>query len=431
MRETAETSPDPKTRSLAGLRVLDLTRVLAGPSATQLLGDLGAEVIKVERPGTGDDTRAWGPPFVADEAGAPTELSAYYLAANRNKGSIAIDLASEAGAALVRDLARVSDVVVENYKPGDLARRGLDYEALRAVKPDLVWCSITGFGHEGPYSDRIGYDFLVQAMGGIMDLTGEPDGAPMKVGVGISDLMCGMYAVVGILAALRHRDATGEGQFLEVSLYDTQISWLVNAATNYLVSGRAPRRLGNRHPNIAPYQTYEAADGHLVVAVGNNGQFRRFCETLGLPELADDPLCRDNSGRLANLDAMNARVAPVIARARVGEWVERLNAVAVPSGPVASVAQALEDPHTIAREMVIAMPSPVGGPDLRLLGNPLKLSATPVSYERAPPRLDADRDAILARALGLDGEAIARLATAGAFGRRSETDAGGDPIATA
>jgi len=403
-------------RSLAGLTVLDLTRVLAGPSATQLLGDLGATVIKVERPGTGDDTRSWGPPFVADVAGEPTELSAYFLAANRNKRSIAVDMATPAGAALVKDLARTADVVIENYKPGDLARRGLSYDDLKAVKPDLVWCSITGFGHDGPYADRIGYDFLVQAMGGIMSITGEPDGEPMKVGVGISDLMCGMYAAVGILAALRHRDATGEGQFLEVSLYDTQISWLVNAATNTLVSGKAPRRLGNRHPNIAPYQTYRAADGHLVVAVGNDGQFRRFCATLGLPALADDPRFAKNSGRLANLDALNALIDPVVETATVAEWTARLNAVSVPSGPVASVPEALENEHTLAREMVVSMPSPTGGAPLRLLGNPLKMAATPVAYERAPPRLDADREAVLRETLGLDDAAIAALRDAGAFG---------------
>lgn len=411
------TKPEPASpRSLAGLTVLDLTRVLAGPSATQLLGDLGATVIKVERPGGGDDTRAWGPPFVADEAGEPTELSAYFLAANRNKRSIAVDMATPAGAGLVRDLARTADVVIENYKPGDLARRGLGYDDLRAVKPDLVWCSITGFGHDGPYADRIGYDFLVQAMGGIMSVTGEPEGEPMKVGVGISDLMCGMYAVVGILAALRHRDATGEGQFLEVSLYDTQISWLANAATNTLVSGKAPRRLGNRHPNIAPYQTYRAADGHLVVAVGNDGQFRRFCETLGLADLADDPRFARNSGRLANLDALNARIDPVVATAPVAAWVDRLVAASVPAGPVASVPEALENEHTLARDMVVAMPSPVGGAPLRLLGNPLKMKATPVAYERAPPRLDADRAAVLRETLGLDAAAIAALEEAGAFG---------------
>lgn len=408
--------PPAAPRSLAGLTVLDLTRVLAGPSATQLLGDLGARVIKVERPGAGDDTRSWGPPFVADEAGEPTELSAYFLAANRNKSSIAIDMASAAGASLIRDLARRADVVVENYKPGDLARRGLGYDDLKAVKPDLVWCSITGFGHDGPYADRIGYDFLVQAMGGIMSITGEPEGEPMKVGVGISDLMCGMYAVVGVLAALRHRDATGEGQFFEVSLYDTQISWLVNAATNTLVSGKSPRRLGNRHPNIAPYQTYRAADGHLVVAVGNDGQFRRFCETLGLGHLAEDPRFARNSGRLANLDALNALVDPVIETAPVGDWVARLNAVSVPSGPVASVPEALENEHTRAREMVIEMPSPAGGEPLRLLGNPLKMRATPVAYDHAPPRLGADRDAVLRDVLGLDDAAIAALAKDGAFG---------------
>ncbi|WP_372426211.1 CaiB/BaiF CoA transferase family protein [Salinarimonas chemoclinalis] len=405
-------------RSLEGLTILDLTRVLAGPSATQLMGDLGARVIKVERPGTGDDTRAWGPPFVPGADGAPSDLSAYFLAANRNKRSIAIDLASEAGAGLVRDLAARADVVIENYKPGDLARRGLGYEDLRAVKPDLVWCSITGFGHDGPYAERIGYDFLVQAMGGIMSITGEPDGEPMKVGVGISDLMCGMYAVVGILAALRHRDATGEGQFLDVSLYDTQISWLVNAATNTLVSGRAPRRLGNRHPNIAPYQTYRAADGHLVVAVGNDAQFRRFCAALGAPELARDSRFATNAGRLAHLDALNALLDPIVAGDTVAGWGARLEAAQVPAGPVASVPEALADPHTRARGMVIEMPSPVvDGETLSLLGNPLKLRATPVAYDRAPPPLGADRDAVLAEVLGLDAEAIAALARAGAFGR--------------
>ncbi|MGJ3265060.1 MAG: CaiB/BaiF CoA transferase family protein [Salinarimonas sp.] len=404
-------------RSLAGLTVLDLTRVLAGPSATQLLGDLGARVIKVERPGVGDDTRAWGPPFVPDADGAPSDLSAYFLAANRNKSSIAVDLASEAGARLVRDLAARADVVIENYKPGDLARRGLGYDDLKAVKPDLVWCSITGFGHDGPYAERIGYDFLVQAMGGIMSITGEPDGEPMKVGVGISDLMCGMYAAVGILAALRHRDATGEGQFLEVSLYDTQISWLVNAATNTLVSGKAPRRLGNRHPNIAPYQTYRAADGHLVVAVGNDAQFRRFCAALGAPALAEDARFSSNSGRLAHLDALNALLDPIVAHETVAAWTARLEAAQVPAGPVASVPEALADPHTRARGMVIEMPSPVvEGEALALLGNPLKLRATPVAYDRAPPPLGADRDAVLADLLGLDAAAIAALARNGAFG---------------
>jgi crotonobetainyl-CoA:carnitine CoA-transferase CaiB-like acyl-CoA transferase len=405
-------------KSLAGLRILDLTRILAGPTATQLLGDLGADVIKVERPGIGDDTRAWGPPFLPDEAGQKSDLSAYFLSANRNKRSIALDITTQAGADLVKRLAAVSDVVVENYKPGDLARRSLAYEDLRKIKPDLVWCSVTGFGSTGPLSDRIGYDFLFQAMGGIMSITGDPDGDPMKVGVGISDLMCGMYASVGILSALRHRDATGEGQYFEVSLYDTQIAWLVNAATNYLVSGKTPGRLGNRHPNIAPYQTYRAADGFLVVAVGNNGQFARFCETLGRPDMPRDPRFVDNAARLAHVEEMENEIAETLRGQSVAHWVEKLNAVNVPSGPVADIAQALEHPHTTAREMVVEMDNPLGGDPLRLLGNPLKFAATPVGYERAPPRLDADRNAVLREVLELGDEEVARFAAGGAFGSK-------------
>jgi crotonobetainyl-CoA:carnitine CoA-transferase CaiB-like acyl-CoA transferase len=405
-------------RSLAGIRILDLTRVLAGPSATQLLGDLGADVIKIERPGAGDDTRAWGPPFVTDAEGENSDLSAYFLAANRNKRSIAVDMATPEGVALIKRLAAVSDVVVENYKPGDLARRGLSYDDLKAVRPDLIWCSITGFGRTGPLSDRIGYDFLVQAMGGIMSITGDPDGDPMKVGVGISDLMCGMYAVVGILAALRHRDATGEGQFFEVSLYDTQIAWLANAATNYLVSGKTPQRLGNRHANIAPYQTYRASDGYLVVAVGNNGQFARFCKALGRPDMPGDPRFVDNSARLAHVDEMEREIAEILLGRSVEHWVAALNAVNVPAGPVSDVAQALEHPHTHARDMVVEMENPAGGEKLRLPGNPLKMEGTPVCYDRPPPRLDADREAILREVLELGDEDVARMTQAGAFGGR-------------
>lgn len=406
-------------KSLAGIRILDLTRVLAGPSATQLLGDLGADVIKIERPGAGDDTRAWGPPFVKDAEGENSDLSAYFLAANRNKRSIAVDITAPEGITLIKRLAAVSDVVVENYKPGDLARRGLSYEDLKAVKPDLIWCSITGFGRTGPLSNRIGYDFLVQAMGGIMSITGDPDGDPMKVGVGISDLMCGMYAVVGILAALRHRDASGEGQFFEVSLYDTQIAWLANAATNYLVSGRTPQRLGNRHSNIAPYQTYRASDGYLVVAVGNNGQFARFCNALGRPDIPVDPRFIDNSARLAHVQEMEREIADILLSESVEHWVATLNAVNVPSGPVADVAQALENPHTHAREMVVEMENPAGGERLRLPGNPLKFEGTPIAYDRPPPRLDADRAAILHEVLELSDEDVARMTDAGAFGKPS------------
>ena len=272
--------------SLEGLRILDMSRILAGPTATQLMADLGAEVIKVEKPDVGDDTRSWGPPFLPDTEGNDSDLSAYFLCANRNKKSIAIDITSEEGVALLHRLVAISDVVVENYKPGDLTRRGVGYKDLRLIKPDIIWCSISGFGQTGPYSERIGYDILIQAMGGIMSITGEPDaarGQPVKVGVGIADVMCGMYATVGVLAALRHRDRTGEGQYIDLALYDSQVAWLINAATNHLVSGRVPRRLGNAHPNIAPYQTFAAADEHLAVAVGNDQQFSRFAEAIGQP----------------------------------------------------------------------------------------------------------------------------------------------------
>jgi crotonobetainyl-CoA:carnitine CoA-transferase CaiB-like acyl-CoA transferase len=350
-----------------------------------------------------------------DEAGRPTDLSAYFLCANRNKRSIAVDIATPAGAEVVRALARVSDVVVENYKPGDLGRRGLAYEDLRAVNPRLVWCSITGFGHTGPYADRIGYDFLIQAMGGVMSITGDPEGEPQKVGVGIADVTCGLYATIGLLAALRHRDATGEGQFIDVALYDTQLSWLINAATNHLVSGRPPRRLGNRHPNIAPYQTYRASDGHLVVAVGNDGQFRRFVRALGRPEIADDGRFRTNPDRVRHVDELEAAIAPLVALGSVAYWVDALQDADVPAGPVATVPQALADPHTRARGMVVEMAGP-GGEPLRVLGSPLKFGATPVRYDYPPPSLDQDGDHVLDRVLGLGEAERARLRAAGAFG---------------
>jgi crotonobetainyl-CoA:carnitine CoA-transferase CaiB-like acyl-CoA transferase len=298
-------SDHPKPASLEGLRVLDLSRILAGPTAAQLLADLGADVIKVERPGSGDDTRSWGPPFVPSADGSDSDLSAYFLSANRNKRSIAIDLASDEGASVVKRLAAISDVVVENYKPGDLARRGLGYDDIRKIKPDIVWCAISGFGQTGPYSDRTGYDFLIQAMGGIMSITGDSDangGRPVKVGLGIADVMCGMYATVGILAALRHRDRTGEGQYIDLALYDAQVAWLINAATNHLVSGKVPARIGNRHPNIAPYQTFNTADGDIAIAVGNDQQFARFCQAIGTPELINDERFARNRDRVVNID---------------------------------------------------------------------------------------------------------------------------------
>ncbi|MGO7042296.1 CaiB/BaiF CoA transferase family protein [Rhizobium acaciae] len=386
-----------KSASLDGLRILDLSRILAGPTCTQLLADLGADVIKVERPGVGDDTRSWGPPFVPKSDGNDGDLSAYFLSANRNKRSIAIDLTSEAGVVLVKRLAAISDVVIENYKPGDLARRGLGYEDIRKVKPDIVWCAISGFGQTGPYAERTGYDFLVQAMGGIMSITGESDaagGRPVKVGVGIADVMCGMYATVGILAALRHRDRSGEGQYIDLALYDAQVAWLINAATNHLVSSKVPGRIGNRHPNIAPYQTFATSAGDIAIAIGNDQQFIRFCATIGVPELADDQRFRRNRDRVVNIDALDELVTDALQADTAVNWERRLVAAEIPAGRVATIDQVISNPHTIAREMVVEIQTQ-GGKQLRLLGNPLKMSVTPVRLDRPPPHLDEDRAQIL------------------------------------
>ncbi|MGM4985844.1 MULTISPECIES: CaiB/BaiF CoA transferase family protein [Rhizobium] len=386
-----------KSASLEGLRILDLSRILAGPTCTQLLADLGADVIKVERPDVGDDTRSWGPPFVPTAEGKDSDLSAYFLSANRNKRSIAIDLASEDGVALVKRLAAISDVVIENYKPGDLSRRGLGYEDIRKIKPDIVWCAISGFGQTGPYADRTGYDFLVQAMGGIMSITGEDDangGRPVKVGLGIADVMCGMYATVGILAALRHRDRTGEGQYIDLALYDAQVAWLINAATNHLVSGKVPGRIGNRHPNIAPYQTFATGAGDIAIAVGNDQQFARFCAAIGVPHLSVDARFQRNRDRVVNIDALDLLIGEALQADTAENWEQRLIAAEIPAGRVATVDQVVSNPHTLAREMVVEMQTQ-DGKALRLLGNPLKMSATPVRFDRAPPHLNQDRDDIL------------------------------------
>ncbi|WP_087003311.1 CaiB/BaiF CoA transferase family protein [Rhizobium sullae] len=390
-------SDNQKPASLEGLRILDLSRILAGPTCTQLLADLGADVIKVERPDTGDDTRSWGPPFVPNADGSDSDLSAYFLSANRNKRSIAIDLGSDEGVALVERLAAISDVVIENYKPGDLDRRGLGYEDISKIKPDIVWCAISGFGQTGPYAERTGYDFLVQAMGGIMSITGESDtagGRPLKVGLGIADVMCGMYATVGILAALRHRDRTGEGQYIDLALYDTQVAWLINAATNHLVSGKVPNRIGNRHPNIAPYQTFATAAGEIAIAVGNDQQFARFCTAIGCPDLAGDERFRRNRDRVVNVDALDRLVTEALQADTAEIWEQRLVHAEIPAGRVATIDQVVTNPHTLAREMIIPMET-VDGQTVRLLGNPLKMSATPVRFDRAPPHVDQDKDAIL------------------------------------
>jgi crotonobetainyl-CoA:carnitine CoA-transferase CaiB-like acyl-CoA transferase len=384
--------------ALDGIRILDLTRILAGPTATQLLGDLGAEVIKIENPATGgDDTRGWGPPNVCDRQGQPTDLSAYFMAANRNKKSVAIDISTPEGQAQVRALALTCDIVVENFKPGGLAKYGLGPDDLLTRQKGLIYCSITGFGQTGPNRDKPGYDLMAQGFGGIMSLTGEPDGAPMKVGVGIADVMCGMYATVGILAALRHRDQTGEGQHIDVALVDAQLAWMINEGTNYLESGDLPLRRGNGHPNIVPYHVFAVADGHVIIAVGNDSQFARFCDFLGLYDLPADPRFATNLARTQNRDALMDHIGPALAALRMDDVILGLEARKVPVGPVNTIDRALMSDQAQAREMVITMPrDDVQKGAVRLLGNPLKFSRTPVTYRLAPPHCGQDTASVLA-----------------------------------
>lgn len=377
---------------LSHLRVLDLSRILAGPWATQLLADLGAEVLKIERPGSGDDTRGWGPPFVVDPdpASGDPGMAAYFTCANRGKQSLVIDFTQPEGAERVRELAATADVVVENFKVGGLAKYGLDYAGLRAVKPDLVYCSITGFGQTGPYAGRSGYDFLIQGMGGLMSVTGQPDGAPggepMKVGVAVTDLFTGMYATVAVLAALAHRDRTGEGQHIDLALLDVQVATLANQAANYLVSGRAPGRLGNAHPNICPYQAFQAADDYLILAVGNDNQFRRFCEIAGHPAVADDPRFRTNKARVENRDLLVPQLRDWFQSQPRDWWLRALERVGVPCGPINTIDQVFADPQVIARGMRVETRLGDGTP-LAMAGNPIRFSATPTSTDSPPPRL--------------------------------------------
>ncbi len=385
--------------ALSGLKIVDLSRILAGPTCTQLLGDLGAEVIKIENPKTGgDDTRAWGPPYAMGTDGAPTDLSAYFLSANRNKLSVAADLGTEDGQALIRALVADADVVIENFKPGGLERFGLDAKTLLAAHPSLVYCSISGFGQTGPNREKPGYDLMAQGYGGIMSLTGAPDGEPMKVGVGIADVMCGMYACIGILAALRHRDQTGEGQHVELGLVDAQIAWLINEGVNFLTSGEVPKRRGNGHPNIVPYQVFATADGHVIVAVGNDSQFERFCEVLGAPELPKDPRFATNPKRIEHRDALIAALEPLLAARSSADIVAGLEGAKVPVGPVQTLDQVFASDQVAAREMQVDMPrDDVEGGAVSLIGNPLKFSATPVRYRRAPPRFGQDTDFVTSR----------------------------------
>ncbi|GAB5467157.1 MAG: CaiB/BaiF CoA-transferase family protein [Rhodospirillales bacterium] len=394
---------------LSGLRVLDLTRILAGPTCTQLLGDLGCDVVKVERPGEGDDTRKWGPPFLPQADGSPSDTAAYYLSSNRNKRSITLDITKPEGQALVRRLVADADIVVENFKTGGLAKYGLDYAGMKQAKPDIVYCSVTGFGQTGPYAARAGYDYLAQGMGGIMSLTGESDGRPMKVGVGISDVMCGMYAAVAILSAIRHRDLTGEGQQIDLALLDTQVSWLVNEGLNYLTSGEVPPRRGPEHPNIVPYTTLPTADGYFILAVGNDAQFARFCDFAGVPELVRDPRFATNRDRVVNREAIYALLPDVTRKKSSRAWLEGLAALGVPAGAVNDLAEVFADPQVQAREMRISLPYPDSpGKRVDLIGNPIKMSATPVTYRRAPPTMGQHTDEVLIES-GLSAEEIAAL----------------------
>ena len=383
--------------ALDGLTVLDLSRILAGPTCTQLLGDLGAKVIKIENPGSnGDDTRSWGPPYLRDTSGQQTDLSAYFMSSNRNKLSVAVDIASPDGQATIRALAARADILVENFKPGGLAKYGLDHATLCAAHPGLIYCSISGYGQTGPNAAKPGYDLMAQGYGGMMSLTGEPDGMPMKVGVGVADVMCGMYATTGILAALHHRTRTGQGQHIDIALVDSQIAWLVNEGVNYLTSGEVPQRRGNGHPNIVPYQVFEASDGHVIVAVGNDGQFRRTCAFLGVEGLADTADYATNPARLANREALLTTLSPLFRSRSMAQITTGLELAVVPVGPVNRLDQTFATDQVAARDMVVTMARPdVAGGQMRLLGNPLKLSVTPVSYRLPPPRFGQDTDVVL------------------------------------
>jgi formyl-CoA transferase len=403
-------------RALAHLRVLDLTRVLAGPWCTQILADLGADVIKIERPGSGDDTRGWGPPYLKDAQGRDTTEAAYYLAANRGKRSVTLDISAPEGQAIVRTLAAASDVLVENYKVGQLAKYGLDYESLARLNPRLVYCSITGFGQTGPYKDRAGYDFIIQGMGGFMSITGErddlPGGGPQKAGVAVSDLMTGMYATVAILAALAYRDRSGRGQHLDLALLDAMVAMLANMNMNYLTTGQAPGRAGNAHPNIVPYQVFAAADGHVIIAVGNDSQYVKFCEVAGCPELATDARFAKNADRVRNRALLVPLLEDIVRRRPVAYWVEALERAGVPCGPINSIAQALADPQIVARGLRIDLPHPLAG-HVPLVGSPIRMSATPPAYDRAPPLLGAHTDEVLRELVGLDAATIESLRARG------------------
>ncbi|MCH9692088.1 MAG: CoA transferase [Gammaproteobacteria bacterium] len=396
---------------LAHLKVLDLSRILAGPWASQVFADFGAEVIKVERPGSGDDTRHWGPPYLVD-----TDEAAYYLSANRGKKSITIDITQPQGQQLVRALAQQCDIVLENYKVGGLKKYGLDYAAIKAINPAIIYCSITGFGQTGPYAKRAGYDAMIQGMGGLMSLTGaadgEPGGGPQKVGVAVADLMTGMYAVAAVLAAIVHRQQSGEGQYIDLALLDTQVAWLANQGQNYLTSGQVPERKGSAHPNIVPYQTVPASDGFFMLAVGNDNQFQRFCVIAGLDEIAATPQYANNAGRVKARQMLIPLVEAATRKQPVCWWLQQLEKAQIPCGPINNLQQVFTDPQVQAREMVIEQSHPTAG-TLRSIRNPVRFSSTELEYKQAPPLLGQHTQEVLCSMLGYTDEKIAELKVTG------------------
>lgn len=402
--------------ALSHIRVLDLSRVLAGPWAGQIFGDLGAEVIKVERPGSGDDTRHWGPPYIKDAEGNDSREAAYFQSANRNKQSLTLDFTQPEGQRLVRELVAQCDVLLENFKVGGLAAYGLDYESLKVINPRLIYCSITGFGQTGPYAKRAGYDFMIQGLGGLMSLTGRPEGeegaGPMKVGVALTDILTGLYASVGVLAALNQREHSGIGQHIDVALLDVQVACLANQAMNYLTTGLSPKRLGNAHPNIVPYQDFPSADGNFILAVGNDGQFRKFCEVAGIAQLADDARFATNKARVAH----RAELIPLLRQATVfkttAQWIEQLETAGVPCGPINDLQQVFADPQVRARGLRLDLPNALGSSTPQV-ASPLRLSATPVAYCSAPPLLGQHTEALLRRLLDMSEGQVAELREAG------------------
>lgn len=401
------------TGPLKGVRVFDMSRVLAGPSATQMLGDLGAEIIKIEKPHEGDDTRSWGPPYLKDKDGKDTTESAYYLCANRNKKSLTLDFTKPDGLALAKKLISTCDILVENFKTGSLDRHGLGYDQIKDTLPRLIYCSLTGFGHTGPYKSRAGYDYLVQGMGGIMSLTGPADGEPCKMAIAYTDIMTGQNALTGILAALYHREKTGQGQFIDISLLDTQVAALYNIGQSYLTSNTAPKRMGNAHASIVPYQVFEASDGHIVLAVGNDRQFHAFCGFAGKKDIADDPRFAKNRDRVNNRGLLIPLLQDVIGRNTMDHWCSGLEKLGVPCGPVNTLPRVFADPQVTARAMTTEMRHPFSPEPMRLISNPLRFSQTPVSYRAAPPVLGQHTDEILEKDLFLSPSEISSLRNKG------------------